>query len=128
MKSGGAAIAGMGGEHDWSMAGRRGEGVVGGLGEGWGRLVSARFPQQQSGAAVHAVTRQRGSKSKAALLMNIKQRVLLRTTLPLSLSNHRAAEAAGCTNPPSPTQNERRVETRGRGRRAHAITTKAALQ
>lgn len=114
----------------------RGEKGVGGLGrcvcvraclrEGGG--VSARFPQEQCGAAVHAVTRQRGSKSKAAHLMNIKQRVLLSSTLPPSLSNHRAAaEAAGCTNPLSPAQNERRAETRRRGQGAHAITTKAAL-
>lgn len=68
----------------------------------WGREgVSARFPQEQCGAAVCPVTRQRGSKSKAAHLMNIKQRVLLSSTLPPSLSNHRAAaEAAGCAKPP----------------------------
>lgn len=89
--------------------------------------VSAQFPQLQCGAAVHSVTRQRGSKSKAALLMNIKQRVLLRCALPPSLSNHRAAEAAGCANPLSRAQNERKAETRRRGQRAHAITTKAAL-
>lgn len=48
----------------------------------WEGVLRARFPQQRCSAAVHAVTRQRGSKSKAALLMNIKQRVLLRSTLP----------------------------------------------
>lgn len=119
-----AVIVRMGG----GMAGGWQEGERGERVEGCGRgVVNARFPWQQCGAAVHAVTRQRGSKSKAALLMNIKQRVLLRSILPPSFSNHRAAEAAGCTNPPSPAQNERRAETRRRGQRAHAITTKAAL-
>lgn len=106
-----------------------GTGTVAVLGWGWLRhgLVGGRNQERENGwgAAVHAVTRQRGGISKAALLMNIKQRVLLRSTLPPSLSNHGAAEAAGCTNPLSPAQNERRAETRGRGQRAHAITTKA---
>lgn len=87
------------------MAGRRDGTKAGGGGGGEGcveeGVVSVRFPSQQCGAAVHAVTRQRGSKSKAALLMNIKQRVLLRSTLP-PFSNHRAAEAAGCTKSPQP--------------------------